>query len=138
MREDLQLIYDSVPPDEPRSRMEPYRELILRWRRQGRTYRKIQTLLAERCSVVVSTTSIFKFVKGRSRPNRESPDAEIEQTVIPPDAAAGSIPGKSPSAKERAAQVEFIRSLNRPAPEDSQPKSGWNFDVDKPRTIHKP
>ena len=119
MREDLQLIYDSVPPDEPRSRMEPYRELILRWRRQGRTYRKIQTLLAERCSLVVSTTSIFKFVKGRSRPNRKSPDAEIEQTVISPEAAAVSIPGKSPSAKERAAQVEFIRSLNRPAPEDS-------------------
>jgi hypothetical protein len=37
----LQEIYDRVPPDEPRSRLEPYKDLILKWRRQGRTYRRI-------------------------------------------------------------------------------------------------
>jgi hypothetical protein len=43
---------------------------------------------------------------------------------------------KKLTAEERAAQVEFIRSLNQPTSEE-QPKPGWNFDVDKPRTIQK-
>ena len=40
------------------------------------------------------------------------------------------------SAEERAVQIEFIRSLNRPTLEE-QPKQGWDFDLDKPRTIQK-
>ena len=37
-----QRIYESIPADEPRSRLELYRELILHWRRQGRSYRRIR------------------------------------------------------------------------------------------------
>jgi len=45
--------------------------------------------------------------------------------------------GKRLSAEERAAQVEFIRSLNQKPVLEEQPKPGWNFDTDKPRTIQK-
>jgi hypothetical protein len=45
--------------------------------------------------------------------------------------------GKRLSAEERAAQVEFIRSLNNKPVVEEQPKTGWNFAVDKPRTIQK-
>ena len=47
MNSELQRIFDSVPEDEPRSHLEPYRELILRWRRQGRSYRRIRQLLID-------------------------------------------------------------------------------------------
>lgn len=38
---------ENLPPEEPRSRLEPLRELILAWRQQGRSYRRIQQLLHE-------------------------------------------------------------------------------------------
>ena len=35
MKPELQLIFDTTPEDEPKSKLDPYRELILRWRRTG-------------------------------------------------------------------------------------------------------
>jgi len=138
MNQELQQIYDSVPEDEPRSRLEPYRELILRWRRQGRTYLRIRQLLDEKFSVTVSRQVLTRFIRRRSRPRKAQTEPEIEQPTIQTTESASSIPGNRLSAEERAAQVEFIRSLNQPVLEDRQPKRRWNFDADKPRTIHKP
>ena len=72
MDERLQKIFDSVPADEPRSRLEPYRELILRWRRQGRTYHRIRQLLAEQCDVKVAYVTLYRFIQRRSRPQNRS------------------------------------------------------------------
>jgi hypothetical protein len=137
MNEDFQRIIDSVPEDEPRSRLEPYREAILRWRRQGRSYRRICKLLADNFDLEVGKSALHEFVQRRSRPRKVNTEPEIEQPMIPaaePDQAARH--GKRLTAEERAAQVEFIRSLNQPTLEE-QPKLGWNFDLDKPRTIQK-
>ncbi len=82
--EELQRIFDSVPEEEPRSRLEPYRELILRWRRQGRSYRRIRQLLAEQCSVGVTTSMLHKFVKSRSRPRKAEPEFQSEPVTIVP------------------------------------------------------
>jgi hypothetical protein len=76
-------------------------------------------------------------VERRSRKRKLNPEPQIEEQSMP------AIPAeqetrltKKLTAEERAAQVEFIRSLNQPTSEE-QPKPGWNFDVDKPRTIQK-
>ncbi len=84
MNAELQRIFESIPEDTPRSRLDPYRELILRWRRQGRTYRRIKTLLADQCSIQVSTTMLFKFVKSRSRPRKAEPDTEPQLILLEP------------------------------------------------------
>src|SRR6266567_3052027 len=78
MKEELQRIFDSVPEDKPRSRLEPYQELILRWRRQGRTYRRICDLLAEKCDIKVADMTLHEFVQKRSRPRKAQPEPEIE------------------------------------------------------------
>jgi hypothetical protein len=137
MNGDHQRIADSVLDDAPRSRLEPYREVILRWRRQGRSYRRICKLLGDKFDLKVGRTALHEFVQRRSRPRKVNAEPEIEQPMIPaaePDQAARH--GKRLTAEERAAQVEFIRSLNQPTLEE-QPKPGWNFDLDKPRTIQK-
>jgi len=138
MNQELQQIYDSVPEDEPRSRLEPYRELILRWRRQGRTYLRIRQLLEEKFSVTVSRQVLTRFIRRRSRPRKVQTEPEIEQPTILPAESASSLRGNRLSAEERAAQVEFIRSLNQNVLEDQPQKPRWNFDADKPRTINKP
>ena len=137
MNEELQQIFDSAPGDEPKSRLEPYRELVLRWRRQGRSYRRICQLLREKCGLNITYLPLYEFVQRRSRPRKPKPEPEIEQPQIPasePEPVEGK--GKKLTAEERAAQVEFIRSLNQPTSEE-QPNLGWDFDVDKPRTIQK-
>jgi hypothetical protein len=135
---ELQNMLDNLPADEPRSRLEPFRAFILRWRREGRSYRRIQQILADQCGVRVATDTLHKFVQSRSRPRKAQSGAEIKQppiALVEPDQTANS--DKRLSPEERAAQVEFIRSLNKPELED-QPKPRWNFDADKPRIIHKP
>ena len=84
MKDELQQIFDSVPEDAPRSRLEPYRELILRWRRQGRTYRRICRLLNDRCKVKVAYGPLYRFVQRRSRPRYLHPEAELQPATIPP------------------------------------------------------
>jgi hypothetical protein len=59
----LQAIYDRIPADEPRSRLEPYKELILRWRRQGRTYRRIQQLLADELQITIGYGPLYRFIQ---------------------------------------------------------------------------
>jgi hypothetical protein len=76
----LQAIYDNTPLDEPRSKLEPYRELILLWRRQKRTYRRIQELLGEKCGVSISIGQLHKFVRSRARPRKE---VDLELTSQP-------------------------------------------------------
>ena len=130
---------ENLPLDESRSRLEPYRELILRWRRQGRGYTRIRELLAEKCSVTISRQVLTRFIKRRSRPRKVQPDFEMEPSTMQrlESVSQAAASGKRLSAEERAAQVEFIRSLNQKPVLEEQPKPGWNFDTDKPRTIQK-
>jgi len=138
-QKELEQIYDSTPEDDPRSRLEPYRELILRWRRRGRSYEKIRQDLRDRCNVKVAHGTLFNFVKRRSRPRKPEADLEMETVTVEPmeRGTLAATSGKRLSAEERAAQVEFIRSLNNKPVVEEQPKTGWNFAVDKPRTIQK-
>ena len=137
MNGDHQRVADSVLEDEPRSRLEPYREVILRWRRQGRSYRRICKLLGDKFDLKVGRTALHEFVWRRSRPRKVAPEPGIEQpTMLATEPAQAPMPVTKLTAEERAAQIEFIRSLNQPTLEE-QPKQGWDFDLDKPRTIQK-
>jgi len=71
----------AFPSDEPHSHLEPYRELILRWPRQGRSYRRIRELLADKCSMsCLMTHSMALCEDGRARARYQAaePAAETE------------------------------------------------------------
>jgi hypothetical protein len=72
----LQEIFDSVSPEEPCSRLEPYKALILRLHDGGRTYRRIQQILSEKCGITVAYSTLYEFVQRRSRP-RQPVEAEL-------------------------------------------------------------
>ena len=67
MTVDVPQIFVDAPADEPRSRLEPYRAQILLWRRHGKSYRKIQKLLAEKCDLKIGTMTLHEFVQRRKR-----------------------------------------------------------------------
>jgi hypothetical protein len=135
---ELQQVLDNLPADEPRSRLEPFRSFILRWRREGRSYRRIQEILADKCNVRVSSEGLRKFVRSRARPRQVQPEIETEPPTMPPvKPPPPATPGKRLSAEERAAQVAYIRSLNKPElPEEPKPPR-FTFDPDKPRSNQK-
>jgi hypothetical protein len=138
MNAELQRVFDSTPDDEPRSRLEPYRELILQWRRQGRTYRRIRQLLAEKCGVRVADMTLHEFVQRRSRPRHAEPELRSEPiaiaapavpVLIPPDQAVK--PRRSP--EELAARREALRAAyNKPVVPHEKTEQVFVFDPDKP------
>jgi hypothetical protein len=82
---DLQQVLDSVPEhNDPRSRLGPFKPYILRWRRQGKTYRRIAEILTKECKVSVSHIAVLKFVKRAARPRKPQPDLEFEPETIQP------------------------------------------------------
>ena len=81
LSEELVKRLENLPPDEPRSKLEPLRELILRWRQQGRSYRRIQQLLREKCKVDVAYETLRRFVQRRQRP--DWPEYAVETETVP-------------------------------------------------------
>ncbi len=72
--EELLKRLENLPPAEPRSKLEPLRDYILRWRRQGRSYRRIQRILHEHCRMDVAYETLRRFVQRREN----QPSAEPE------------------------------------------------------------
>ncbi len=72
MDEKFRAILDGLPPKPPRSRLEPYWELISEMRNRGRTYREIAQVLDEHCRVSVAPSTVHGFVRARS-PNGNGP-----------------------------------------------------------------
>ncbi len=62
----FQEILDSLPPKPPRSRLEPYAELIEELRQRGTTYRKIAAILTERCELPTSASTVHDFLRVRT------------------------------------------------------------------------
>ena len=73
---ELQQMLDNLPLNEPRSKLEPFRPFILRWRRDGRSYRRIREILATHCDVRVSHVAILKFVRKKARTRKPEPEFE--------------------------------------------------------------
>jgi hypothetical protein len=143
---ELQQALENLPKDERRcSSLEPFRAIILRWRREGRTYRRICQILHDECQLKVAYGTLHEFVQRRSKPRKPKPEEpETDQLDLAAEGPAGLPPAaftpgtKRLTPEERQAQVEFIRSLNQPTSEQQPEKPRWHFDVDKPRTLHKP
>jgi hypothetical protein len=126
---EVQQLFVDAPEDEPRSRLEPYREQILLWRRHGKTYRRIRQLLADRCSVSVSLAMVHKFVGNRSRPRKAQPEpiavTPVVETAAPLDQAARP----RLSLEERIAQRDAIRAAhNKPSVKREETERVFEFD----------
>jgi hypothetical protein len=64
--DDIQAILDRLPPKPPRSKLEPYAELIQELRKRGRSYRDIAGILAACCGVSAGAHTVYNFVRTRA------------------------------------------------------------------------
>ena len=67
MDANLQEIIDNLVEKAPRSRLAPYRELILELRWRNRTYREILQILTDRCQIQVSISTLHGFLRAQRR-----------------------------------------------------------------------
>jgi hypothetical protein len=136
MNPELERIYESIPEDKPRSRLEPYRELILRWRRQGRTYHRIRQLLADQFNVQVAYAVLYRFIQTRFRPRKVQPEAQLQ-----PEAAQTEQPVAPTITKlsldEVAQQRALIQELRNTPVVVSEVRKRFVYDPDEPLILEK-
>jgi hypothetical protein len=77
---DFKEILDSLPERPLRSRLEPYRELILEMRRRGRPFREIVHVLDEKCGVHVVASTVHDFVKSARTRERDHEPNVVENS----------------------------------------------------------
>jgi transposase len=77
---EFEAILNRQPDKEPRSRLEPYSELITEMRKRGHTYREITQVLKKACGLKVSTSTVNDFVLARSR-SRMKPSVSRSRTM---------------------------------------------------------
>lgn len=135
-------ILDSLPDKPPRSRLQPYRELIGELRRRGRTFQDIAHILAEKCQVQVTASGVHDFVRKRFQAKRRlgkrSNPRKDERSVfsaIPriktatPDSAVAPTPGDGVARK--------IAALKARKPKAKPTSEPFHFDVNEPLRLKK-
>lgn len=134
-------LLNTLPEKPPRSRLEPYAELIDELRQRGRTYREISRILAERCQLPASRSTINDFVRVRSRSMRKSRkrqplrvEAAMASSIVVSDEKGAA---ETPRAKQTATDevLERIADLKRrPYPPESK-SHPFQYDPSKPLHI---
>lgn len=95
-------ILSKLPPKEPRSRLEPYRELILEMRKRNRSYREIALVLTQTCGLNVGCSTVNDFVLARTKSSTKR--------------VAGGKSESSKTNKDNKALVEHICSYKDKKP----------------------
>ncbi len=71
MDDRFKVILESVPKKHQPSKLEPFTELIKQLRRRGQTYREIARILAEKCDMVVASSTLVRFAATLAREKRK-------------------------------------------------------------------
>ena len=132
-------ILDGLPDKPPRSRLEPYRELIRELRRRRRTYRDIAHILAEKCQIQVTASGVHDFVRKRSwdkrKPPRPMASARKEER---PAAAMTRVTTTPKSARSPGDEVQRkIAALKARRPGVKPLPEKFQFDPSEPLRLQK-
>lgn len=142
MSDKFRAILDALPEKPPRSRLEPYRELIDELRQRRRTYREIVSVLAEKCDLRVSISTIHDFVRAKSKEAKKAartsvPSADIrnpESTAL--RRSAPQLNQGNPTAEEVQRRIAAVKQ--RKVPPSTNPSEGFQYNPDEPLRLLKP
>ena len=130
----VQFIYlDSLPEKPPRSRLEPYRELIWGMRRRGRPLREIVQVLGEKCGVHVVHSTIHDFVKATHSTGRN--ELKVIESFREQDSPQHHIGIRDRNQDEVGSRISALRAKKAPYQE---PPERFRFDSGEPIRLRKP
>jgi IS30 family transposase len=135
--DNFQDILSSLPEKPPRSRLEPYGGLIIELRRRKRTYREIVDVLAEKCNLRISISTLHDFVRAKTKEARKAAKlrratavhAGNENRGTPP-LCASTLKSKEdrPTDDEIRRRIAAVKQRPRPIPTDSSGDFQYNPD----------
>jgi hypothetical protein len=136
MDEKLRQLLDQMPERPPRSKLEPYAEVIRELRKKRRTYQEIAAFFKQHLQLSVAPSTLHDFVKTRARQARNRPPAAIELPAPEPkeavhneEAAAVLRPSKDAVRKQiQAVKNRFVAS--------PQERPRFEFDPQQPLTLN--
>jgi hypothetical protein len=106
-----QLILESLPEKQYRSKLEPHHELIRELRRKGRTYREVAQLFYERLGLYVAPSTLHSFVKVRAKHRKrtqfELPPLELSSATSPTLDRVAALRAKPVVPKSKSAHFVF-------------------------------
>jgi hypothetical protein len=144
MNAELEQELEDLPPDEPRSPLQPYSGLILRWRRQGRSYRWICRMMREKCGIAIGYGPLYRFVKRRLKPRKLKQEPE-ELTIAPrqPISQGSLAPQHSTATADPYAEARERMRLFKEAPLAAKPRKVFevpeeDLDGTKPLRMMQP
>jgi hypothetical protein len=116
MEPGLQIILDSFPEKQHRSKLEPHRELIRELRRKGRTYRDLARIFHERLGLHVAPSTLHSFVKVRAKHHKRT---QFELPALESTATESPVPDRLAALKARptareAKRARFVFRENEP------------------------
>jgi len=129
--EELLKRLENLPAAEPRSKLEPLRDYILRWRRQGRSYRRIQRILHEHCKMDVAYETLRRFVQRRENP-RTAESAAVE-TAAPMATVSTASNDRYAEARERMRKFKA-----EPVPVREPVKPFFDLSTTRTNVNHRP
>src|ERR1700722_13326179 len=105
-------VLSDLPPNPPRSKLEPHRELIRELRRKGRTYREISRLFAGRPGLRVAPSTLHSFVKVRAGHRKQAqfelPAVELLSTEQPVNACPAAFKTKPAVKVSTRSRIIFL------------------------------
>jgi hypothetical protein len=134
MDDAFQAILDSLPPKPPRSKLEPYAELIQELRKRGRSYREIAGILANRCGLNAGTHTVYNFVRVRAPAQKKAKSARAGAERSSQTPAAVPLETATMPAAARDEEVwQRIQALKQRNPQRNEvEKKVFVFDETKP------
>lgn len=135
MDDKIRAILESIPKKRQRSKLEPYTKLIEQLRRRGHTYREIAGILAEKCSLIVDSSTLVRFVAARSKQKRKRPKHhEARQTgnVFPAKIRVNISPNVSDGDI-----LKRIDALKQRPPKSEQLSKQFEYDPDQPLQLSR-
>jgi len=131
MDEKLRALLDQIPEKPPRSKLEPYLEVIRELRRKGRTYQEIAQFFGEHLKVTVAASTIHAFVQVRARRRARRP--EIELPPSPEPAETAPVVGNKEVVRSTDAEAwERIEAVKRRQSPEKAPEAKFEYDESKP------
>ncbi len=138
-------ILNNLPAKQPRSRLEPYSELITEMRTRGRTYREIAQVLKKACGLKTGASTVNDFVLARSKTRTKplpSPSTakatnwnkrELTRTYKnAKDHKSTAMP-----AKTLESIAKTIKELKDRTPKTSTKKSLFEYNPDEPLRLQR-
>ncbi len=137
MDANLQEILDNLEEKAPRSRLTPCRDLILELRRQSRTYREIQQILADHCQIQVSISTLHDFHRGQrridSKINRQQAKKQTTPKLSEKPNRAEMASEENPEMNDVEQRIVALKQRTTPNNRDFP-----RFDYDPSKPLHLP